>query len=261
VGVVLVVVGGPSAVAFRWDPFWNPFRPSPDQVIVQAFLRLKDLRSVHMDIALDSLAGKTISLAGDVNLADEQNIKSQGSVDFSEKSGSSFLKADYKVIGHDAYINIVDSNVTFLGVDTKAIKGQWIAFVIPGYTFLQNIKEKAAAPNLYTFKSKLPDETIGGQKIYRYLVTVNTNFLKRAAGDGAAQFFDSVGEINVELSIGSKDYYLYGVAMEKRIDVNNLYPVNNGDASLYMDMNFSKFNETVTVRPPAIFKRLEEVFK
>lgn len=261
VAVVLVIFGMPSVLALQWDPSWNPFRPSPEQVIGRAFVRLKDVRALHVDASMDSLAGKTIHVAGDVNIANLQSIISEGKMSFSQKEDTPFLKADYKVIGQDAYVSMVDSNITFLGVEVKKVVGQWIKFSLPGYSFLHEMKEKVAGQDMYTVKSKLPDETIGGQKIYRYLVTLNADALKNMAGDSAGNFFDTAGEMNVELSIGSKDYYLYGVAMEKRIDFNSIYPVGPADASLYIDLQFSQFNETVTVKPPASFRKLEEVFK
>ena len=151
---------------------------------------------------------------------------------------------------------------------------------------------------LFLVKSQLPSEKIAGREAYHLLLGLNQEALKKiiiklypdffeiyktyypeeaskiSKGDmqkaqekfqkefpsAFDDFFQKVGDINVEVWVGQKDYLLYRISTRKRMDMNKL---TNGEEKGFLDigfkMNLSKFGETVKIEPPAQYKSLEEI--
>lgn len=76
---------------------------------------------------------------------------------------------------------------------------------------------------------------------------------------GLDEFFDKSGDISAELWIGKKDYYLYKVEFEKFIDIKHFLPEESGEMTLGLNINYSDFNQSITVEPPQEYKSLEEI--
>lgn len=268
--LALASVSGTAALATRViDPFFNPFRPGHQQVISRAFLKLQTIEALHYDAALqvDTSGIKKISVLveGNGDISDLSNIKTAGAADISFLDGN-FLNVDaqFKLIGRKLYVMLEGATEamlkSLLAIDATAIKGTWVSFVIPEYAF-PDLKGGASDQPFYIFKKRLPDAAMGGQKIYRYLVALDSRALKNMAGAALPPFWDSAGDIDVELSIGSKNYYLYGITARATVDSNVIYPGTNGRAGIGLMANFSRFDVPVLVDVPAGHQSFEEVFR
>ncbi len=184
-----------------------------------------------------------------------------------------------------------------LGINVDRVIGNWIKF--PENSQLQNVgsnqdseiliekvKKIFLENKIYALKKKLPDQIINGQKIYHYLVVLDNVKLSKAVGDIieeslknnnqlqqrisplfvggeikgiVSEFLDKMGEINVDLGIGSKDNYIYVFKMEKKIDLNAILKNEKGTVDLNISVNNSKFNQPVVIETPADFMKLEDI--
>ena len=98
--------------------------------------------------------------------------------------------------------------------------------------------------NIYIFKKKLPDETINGQKIYHYLVTLDNSKLENTTGGiFSLEFLNKIGQVDINLAIGSKDGHMYGFKIEKGVDLSNISQDMKDSVDFMINVIFSKFNE------------------
>jgi len=153
----------------------------------------------------------------------------------------------------------------------------------------------------YQVKEELPDEKIGNQMMYHYLLTLEKEGIKGLIPDMMNtimeyyladetetlleedmkemfegklprmidEFFDKAGEIDFEVWIGQKDKYLYRAKLiEKEIDLSELGETYDEEMVLTLgkilisgEINFSKFNQPVIIEAPQEFKTLEGIFQ
>lgn len=139
----------------------------------------------------------------------------------------------------------------------------------------------------FIVKSELPDTTINGLKTYHYVLTLSKAEIKNIIPDFAIiyvdmikqrtppghqltekdiagakkgitdglnkafdEFFAKVGDIESEVWIGKKDYLLYGVKMEKAIDLSKIDKYSKGTITFKIDMNFSNFDKPLAIEAP-----------
>ena len=92
--ILFILLGMTAVLASRiWDPLWNPFRPSPEQVLAKSFETHKTVKTYHYQAkGMAEFTGYTtqmpevtpsfeIQLEGDVDNSDKETPKSK--VDFS----------------------------------------------------------------------------------------------------------------------------------------------------------------------------------
>ena len=145
---------------------------------------------------------------------------------------------------------------------------------------LKKIEELVQNKKFYSVKEEMPDESIKGTDVYHYVVVLNKKELKGLLQEllptfGTEQgvsfeqekfekdfdeFAEKIGELDAELWIGKKDYYLYRLQIEKDIDLANFNPSAQGQVSLKIDTAFSNFNKSLSIEAPANAKGLEEIF-
>jgi hypothetical protein len=156
------------------------------------------------------------------------------------------------------------------------------------------MSDVTADSKFYVVKEQLPNQTIDGQKIYHYLVALDNEETAQLMGNLMAEVMEQsglsaltvmpdgtipdkgavsaqikaitlaglekIGEISAELSIGSKDNFLYGMKLVKTIDVSKIDPETAGTVDIVFEINNSAFNEPVVVEAPLVYKNFEEVF-
>jgi len=166
----------------------------------------------------------------------------------------------------------------------------------------------------YEIKAELPDKKIEGQKAYHYLLNLNEKEIKRLIPDIVSvvsdyvvdnisseeygnmgpemmmavsfyaaeivdNFFDKVGEVEVEILIGQKDGYIHQIKFEKEMDLTEEKKVeeqkryqeymNKGwdwaqretlESKVYLlaQITFSEFNQDLDIEAPSNFKTLKE---
>lgn len=131
-------------------------------------------------------------------------------------------------------------------------------------------------------KNTLPDEVVGGQNTYHYLVVLDKDELKNVIKQffnvvlSSASFpgvvlppdFDSeidkllgtVGDINYEVWVGQNDGEIHKIKIIKDIDINKLDAKQNGTISFNLEIDYSGINQPVQISEPASSKTLQEMF-
>jgi len=78
--------------------------------------------------------------------------------------------------------------------------------------------------------------------------------------EGIDELFEKTGEVSAELWIGKEDYYLYKIKSEKAIDFGEFESVEPMIISFGLDLNFSNFNQPMTIDAPLEYKGFDEIF-
>jgi len=155
----------------------------------------------------------------------------------------------------------------------------------------KNILDLILAENMFNVSKQLNDQKIGGQDTYHYLITISKDKLKdlitkiiisSSATDtsksGTAYkniieaavktATDSLGDINMELWIGKRDYMLHQVKLDKTIDLGAIAKSYYGEADsadinpqleIKFNLTNSSFNEPITVQAPTGAQKIEEI--
>lgn len=105
------------------------------------------------------------------------------------------------------------------------------------------------ASDLFTFKKNLGSQNVNGQSAYHYLLTISNDKIKSIAPSAIDPFVTTIGDVDVEIWIGKKDYMLYKVSIDKII---------SGVAIKFVGTN-SNFNQPVTIQAPENTIKLETV--
>src|SRR3989344_684294 len=303
--VVLLVIGFGAILSSRaFDPTWNPFRPNPDKVIGAAISNIWNIDQFHTDSTVDyrvSSGGQNIassfSFAGDADISNLNNpsISGKTTLRLPGNGEGAVFSVDVTLVDKDVYFNVISASSNYQAFSPILLdallktKGGWIKYPALGIGELEEkyqspninaiwatIKKTFAENKIYTFKKKLPDQVLDGQKIYHYLVAVDNNALSKAIArilddsgllgaftskeQALAEFLNSVGEITIDVGIGSHDNYLYNLAMEKKVDISIFNPYYQGIADLHISINNSRPNEPVTIMPPPVYKNFEQIF-
>jgi prolyl oligopeptidase PreP (S9A serine peptidase family) len=172
--------------------------------------------------------------------------------------------------------------------------------------------------NMFVFNKQLADEKISGQDTYHYLVTIDkvklsdsitksislaiqeaekaqttfnatgtanvvssSKLIENMAQAVVKTALDSIGDINMDVWIGKKDYMLYQVKVDKNIEVSKILEglgmsastviggtnatgttgtTNTGtELGIKFNMTNSNFNKSITVQTPEGAQKIEEV--
>jgi len=172
----------------------------------------------------------------------------------------------------------------------QAESGQAQTITLPSTdnsALIKKAEDLAIAENMFTFNKKLSDETVSGQDTYHYLVTINKDKLKdyitkvmaletqqQAAQGGStaanqdmvqaiiqsfvSSTIDSIGDVNVEMWIGKKDYMLYQAKIDKVVDISKMIGFDSS-VEIKFDNISSDFNKPITVQAPTNTQKIETV--
>lgn len=194
---------------------------------------------------------------------------------------------------------LLEQILAMSGFDLNIIRNKWIKIDKQSLETLQQlgggtipesqepsaeekaIQEKAlklfSEAKLYYVKKELSDKTIDGKKAYNYqfvldrgeIIKVMAELLHMQIMEGEldkelveqtfGEFFNKVGEITGEILIGKKDNLLYGISLEKEIDVSKLDSSSKGTLGIKFELRNSKFEEMVVITPPADPEKLETI--
>jgi hypothetical protein len=313
-----------------FDPLWNPFRPEPEKVIEEMSKKMTEVKTLHSETKFDFLTKEdaketfkmTMEFWSDSDTTEKENQKSAGSFSITLAiEGMQFLLAgENKTIGKDSYLKLttlpaspfLEAYSRQIGIDLSQLKNQWIKIDEESIKNLlkslgmeaemekeTETKQKEMVAKFqeilknrkfYLVKKEFPDEEIGNQKVYHYLVTLNKEeikkiipeFLKAMIDMGFFpqppteaewqeferefpkkfdEFFAKIGDIEGEIWISKKDLYLYKVKGEKEIDLQKFEKGTKGKIMAKLDINFSNFNQPIKIEAPKEYKSLEEILK
>lgn len=231
----------------------------------------------------------TITHNGDVS---QSGSAAQGTLELSGGGGAgpfgaAALKLAYRTVDKKTYLQIGDFNLG-LPVVGEGFNDSWYTIesaaqlklnptAAPGEVvgesankeFLEKIQEFLTSGAWYTVDEQLPDEDVAGARAYHYRVRPNPQGIEElvvriAQEDGEsvteqerAKFREFIQEISSDLSadvlIGKKDLYLRALRIKgsiaqegTRIDID-------------LAMNFSNFNQPVTIAAPENPRPAEEL--
>ncbi len=150
---------------------------------------------------------------------------------------------------------------------------------------LQKIRALLSADMFSDYK-QLASETIDNQNTHHYLLKISKEKLKeflnklvesfsqQTAGQSrnselldAAQMFqavvnifpEAIGDIDIEMWIGKKDYMLYQAKIVKNIDFSKVFPGANQQLEINFSMANSEFNKPLTVVEPQGAQKIEDI--
>lgn len=143
--IILIAVGvGVSLYTRAWDPIWNPFRPSPEEVINSMAAKMGNLKTVHSKAKIDITAKEDIKevfrlsmdFDSDSDSTDSQNPKSAGNfyMNLAFEGMEFSLAGQGKTIGEDSYLKLttipalpmLEPFFQMIGFDIASFKNQWI---------------------------------------------------------------------------------------------------------------------------------------
>jgi len=217
VGIVITagVVGGGALVSRVWDPVWNPFRPSPEEVLSQMQEKMETVETFHTKGKVffsikpegQEEAKITLNFSGDSDVTNLEVQKMAGEFDinaFLPQQWQFTLKLESKVIGEDSYIKAeIPSYLYYFltlayGIDAQKINNRWIQFnkealssLSESYSqeelskeqqeaLMERFKEILSGRKVYYVKAELPDEKINGRNSYHYEIALDRQGLKEA---------------------------------------------------------------------------------
>jgi len=161
-------------------------------------------------------------------------------------------------------------------------QGQAIALPQTGNSALtKQIQDLISSENMLSVTKQLADQTVSGQSTYHCLITISKDKLKdlvtkimallqtqnsassnslaiNIAGAFVNSFVDAVGDINMEMWIGKKDYLLYRSNVDKTIDLSKIYPGANRQLEIKLDTVNSNFNKPATIQAPEGAQKIED---
>lgn len=149
------------------------------------------------------------------------------------------------------------------------------------------IKNIITGKQFFLVKKELPDSVVNGVNSYHYILTLDKKELKSIIPEFVIIYIDMaiemmpsdyplteediyeakkqitqelnkafdeiflrVGDIDGEVWIGKKDYLLYGVKINKLIDLSKIDKYSTGAITFQVDMNFSNFDKPVVIEAP-----------
>lgn len=340
--VLILVVGTTVVLATRiWDPFWNPFRPNPEEVIKRMFLKMEEIKTFEEKgeffAGIKTEEGELdlkISGGSKKDLTEKEKPKEEAvfeivfSVDQEESLTVEFtLNGEIKAIGETLYLKITNfpnfpevfPEEFDLSLIEDQIEDQWIkideqsllnllekfGMGIPEIEerirkekefqkqFEEDVKKFLKEKPWLSVKKQFPDKKIGKIEVYHYLLNLDIQLvsdfflekIKEMIEKGMVfnstfneiefenefeeefnefrkklkESLNKIGEVNVELWIGKKDYFLYKIKGEKTFNLSQFEEEMEGEISLGLNLEYSKFNQPVKIEPPTEYKELEEI--
>lgn len=144
---------------------------------------------------------------------------------------------------------------------------------------LNGLGDISSLASLFSFSEQLDDQVMGGEDSYHYLMVINKDVLKNALNGSISgiydqtlipqvknmyvnmidTLFDNIGDINMELWVGKKDYLPHGIKIDKTINLNSLIPGLDAILAFKFNAVNSNFNKTVAVQAPQQWQKAENV--
>jgi len=309
VGVMVAAITGTGILlAVRiWDPLWSPFRPEPEEVIEKMPIKMEEIKTGYFETALKIVGEETpsfrdysISFKGYFDIEDPEQLRLDldGEIELSFEGMKISGKGEFRSIGDASYVKFTE--LPFLMIDPEEIKGKWIELEEEPFSdadsskqskekseeMLSKIRKLIKEKGVYVVKEELPDEKIGEEKTYHYVIALKREGIKKAIPEyleilkdynyspeaflgpevqreeilqDVDEFFDKVGEINIDFWIGKKDNYLYKVWVDKKIDLSKLADGEKGSINFSFSLVFSDFNKPVDITAPEDAVKLEDL--
>jgi len=218
--IILAIVGVGTALATRvWDPFWNPFRPEPKEVLAKTASRMKELKTYYnkTSFVIDFKNKEGYKIEGnfsgnsDITNSDNPKLATKFNLSFAIEGMQFSLAGETKAIGETSYFKLttipalpmLEPIFALMGIDSQQFKNQWVKFdqesvkeIFPPEILgeveknlekqkkerkemEEKIKNLIVNKEFYSPKKELADEKIGKIKTYHYIVALNKEEVKK----------------------------------------------------------------------------------
>ncbi|HCM36922.1 MAG TPA: hypothetical protein DIS53_03285 [Candidatus Wildermuthbacteria bacterium] len=282
-----------------WDPLWNPFRPSQEKILLAAFQKRDEIKTLRTEaIFTFDLYDKTKKIAtisaratNRTDQTDSLNPKSEGALQgevMGEGTQISFA-GEYKFVDKSFYFKITTLPLLpFLQIFINAealeqMKSQWIVFDTEelGYDsqleptrelrqkILDAYERLIREGELFSSIEQLSDKTLRGASTYHFKMLIANAAIKEmyqlyledyATDDPLAK----TAAENLLERIGDIPIELW---IEKeglypyRLTVQTNFPSPEATIKLALQMDFSNFNIPLSIQPPDDAKTFEEILQ
>jgi hypothetical protein len=219
--ILLAAVGVGSVFALNYfDPEWNPLRPAPEQVILQAWENQKTITSQKFDFKMfingsqmeDYLEDLTVNLSaqGGGDWSDQENLKHQAAGSFSayvtDEAGQQYkimVAAESRYLDKQFFVKLgpldlgeLEQLLMIFGLDVNKFENQWIRFRV----------EEAVEDVGQIYGVPLAEQT-EDEKYYREAIEKIVRLLLDKKVYDISQLPDIVGNEGIE--------YHYGILLNK----------------------------------------------
>ncbi|MEA3432592.1 MAG: hypothetical protein U9R01_08000 [candidate division WOR-3 bacterium] len=206
--LIIILVGAVVVLATGlWNPDWNPFQPSSDQVLAEAFENMSGLKAVHskivynMDVQAEESFSAGVIMESDTNTSDTNNPKFQSiaEVNVSAKGIKMFFNGEMRSIDDAFYFKIgtvpiaLSATLSLAGIDISDWTNKWFKFdskelgmsLIKTLSSEEKIEMEQDTIRLLSeypiavVVKKLTDEKINGQNTYHYLLALDKENVKQ----------------------------------------------------------------------------------
>ncbi len=284
--VVIVIGAGSLLVIWFWDPFWSPFRPSPNEVLKETLTNFEELKTFHFNVSfkkeIKRLQQKAIensmTVSGDLDNTIKENLKWKGetTIENSFPKGLFSLSWEKIIIGENSWFRLISPPSSqfsdIFTFDLEKIKDLWIKLGESSFENLfgkfsaplemEVIKKIAANERLFQFKKVLPDEKTNGEETYHYLFGLKKEDFSELVPEISellpieTEELKKFKEIEAEVWIGKKDKLPYKIKLEGKINPQGSEEI----ITITSNIRLSKFNAHFKIELPQEFKLFEDVF-
>jgi hypothetical protein len=247
-----------AALALRiWDPLWNPFRPSPEEVVGKTVDKMQELNSFSYDVSADSqntgdetISGFSLKAEGDI---DDNKSSTVSDVNFNVQGVSLDFGIEYRGLENESYYKI--TKMPDIPSITQAISGkenQWIKRENGAESGqMESARELLQDKDLYIVQEELKDDRINGEPVYHYKLRLSKEKINKALDDYSSaepeqvldvgsiaveSFKEKIDDTDIDVWIGKKDYYVYRIKMQS--DAGNF------------EISLSNFNQAFDIEAP-----------
>ncbi len=291
--LVLLLLGG-SVFALRSFIF----RPSPERILSNMVTKMSELDSYGFEWKGNiGVVGEDSSVAFAYNMTGESDMVADVSkLDFDFNAsieGTSFtLTGDAIGSGNDAYFRLTTIPVIPF-MDLSMIRNQWIKVEV-STDDVEEIDRKVKIAtekimklikdnDMMKVKEALPDTKINGTDVYHLVVYLDKDVIKNITPDLVEiivslsdddylidmptesdyqefnRLMDQFGNIEMEVFIGKKDFYLYRLDFTRDMDLSEINNDMLGTLSMDAQINFYDFGKSVVVEIPDDYITIEEL--
>lgn len=208
IGFIVFIVGVVVVLAAAiWDPVWNPFQASSEEVLAEAFENMVGLNAVHskiiynIDLEAEENFSARMTIESDTNIFDVSNPKSQAVTDLSVSTQGIefFFNGEVRSMDEVFYFKMgtmpipVSLGLSNLGLDVSDWTNEWFKFDSRelGMSFIKTLSDQEKIEieqevlqllsdyPIAKVVEKLASEKIQEENVYHYLLTLDKENLKQ----------------------------------------------------------------------------------
>ncbi|OGZ26850.1 MAG: hypothetical protein A2365_03775 [Candidatus Nealsonbacteria bacterium RIFOXYB1_FULL_40_15] len=258
--VIIIVLAGGIALASRiWDPLWNPFRPSPEEIMSRMNQEMDNVLTSSVKIEANASQKDqsfSVLVEGDIDGSDPELAEFDGKFDFSGsfKGISISLSGNYLVSKEGVFLKINNIPPLPIPVDLSVIEGKWIkAGESSGQAGLEDIFSEK---DIFYVKKELKDEKIDGVSAYHLITGIRAEKIRDVFESSYmipvdySKLTEAANKFDMDLFIGKKDYLLRGVRISQTAEEGTLMSIN---------IDFTDFGKEFDIKGPDEFLGQEEI--